>query len=158
MRHLICLAIIALLFSVGSKASACMPPPPMTPEATAAMELEAQKKLWNKSASVFVARSENLRLDVSTLGNRVDLVPLLQLKGPVLRETVTVAHTGMSSCGPLPSLNALNDQAGGLYVVYSDTANPTAASVTNTMHPHFLREPAILEAWQAAYDGASASR
>lgn len=111
-----------------------------------------QRGLWRDAASVFVARSQNVQSNLPQVGNRAELVPLLQLKGPKFDYTVHITHTALSTCGPFPFLNALNDSSGNIFIVFASSEQPSATSVTNTMRPSFVRDPVIIQAWQNEYD------
>lgn len=150
--RLLVLTLAGLLIAARSNATACVPPPPVSSEITAKLGLEAQRDFWRHSTSVFLARSENLQSNSPQIGNRAELIPLLQLKGPTLNRTVPISHTAMSSCGPYPFLNALADEPGSIFIVFSNSEQPAADSVTNTMRPSFLSDPVILQAWKVAYD------
>lgn len=141
-----------LVIVAGSNAFACMPPPIEAPERVEELQLQAQQRLWRGSASVFIARSENVLSNWPQIGMRAELVPLLQLKGDKLKKKIRISHREFSTCGPYPFLNALNQNSGNIFVVFSSDEWPTEYSVTNTMDPSFLTDPVIVQAWKEAYD------
>lgn len=152
--HLPGVSTVIFLIALGSNTNACVAPPTVSPERTAELMLETQRGLWRDASSVFVARSQNVQSNLPRIGNRAELVPLLQLKGPKVDYTVHITHTEMTSCGPSPFLNALNDNSGDIFIVFASSEQPSATSLMNTMEPSFVRDPVIIQAWQNAYDAA----
>ncbi|PLR28214.1 hypothetical protein SGCZBJ_04205 [Caulobacter zeae] len=139
----------------SSQALACRPAP-APPEVQRQRLLDGQASLWDRSESVFVAlvkHRNQIRIEGAggALGRDAMLRPTLQLKGPPLTEAlIGVRHTGVNSCGPTPSLDALDPKGGGMFIVYSSSASPTAATIIGTVSVDKLREPRAMAAWREA--------
>lgn len=135
-------------FGFVSSASACLVPPPASPEVMASRVLTYQTDLWTQSGAVFIARSEQpARVE---FGFRATLVPVLKLKGPEVDTDIVIAHNAWTSCGPSPFLDALNGRSDQYYVVYSSEMTPTSGSITATIPLSDLVDPHALQGWSEA--------
>lgn len=154
-------AITALL--AASDSFACSPPPPPPPTWTAAQvdahrtrqALAEQAGDWENAESVFIARVDELRLEVTTdapLG-WVTLRPALQLKGKYSRSKVSVRRT-QGVCGPQPEFEAFTNGTDGLFLIYSADSRSVGPSTFKIIPVGRLVDPATIDAWRNAYSAA----
>jgi|GEM_PF-3941900 len=146
--------VSAMTLLAASNAIACPPPPPGPPpeagesEASHAARVaafraeqdaqhvawlhERQVRVWDEADSVFVARIERVATaQLEHLGEtpRVTLRPVRSLKGRRYASRFTLRYTEMTSCGPIPSFDALRGAVGDEYVVFVRGGRPRQSSV-----------------------------
>lgn len=162
-------ALAALTFFTN--AAACPPPPPPPPQDlgetdesyaarvvafhTAQEEqhqawLHArQVRLWDESDSVFLARIERVRpTELYSWGDvqRVTLRPVRDaapLKGRRYTNTFRLGFTEATSCGPLPSFEAISGNVGDTYVVFVQGGRPHQRTVQQTIAPANITDERI---------------
>lgn len=149
--------VAAVLLLSSTSAVACVMAPPASPEETAARILKYQTDLWTRSESVFLARVTRhgtVRMEWGS-GLWAELTPVLQLKGARATERTRIQHTGFTSCGPAPFLDALHPTPDDFYIVYSASEAPAPGSIDATLRLPALVEPLAIAAWnEAASRGA----
>lgn len=160
---------------LGANAIACPPPPPGPPQEAgesdeayaqriaafrAAEEaqhqawlLQRQQRVWDEATSVFVARIE--RVGTSNQDNlegspRVTLRPIRQLKGDRYSSRFTLRYTEMTSCGPIPSFDAIRGQVGETFVIFVQGGRPRQRTVQQAIAIANITDPRIRTALDAA--------
>jgi hypothetical protein len=150
---LLAAAAVAASSIIAGAAAACTPPPPASPEEVAARVLRYQEDQWTRAENVYLAhatRQGGSPPESGPLRIWTDLTPVLQLKGRPVTERVRIQQTGMSSCGPLPYLDALMEKPGGYYLVYSTSQTAEPDAIIATVRVRDLVEPKAIAAWRAA--------
>ncbi len=159
---------------MGANAIACPPPPPGPPQEVgesdeayaqriaafrAAEEaqhqawlLARQQRVWDEATSVFVARVE--RVGTSNQDNldgspRVTLRPIRPLKGQRYASRFTLGYTEMTSCGPIPSFDAIRGQVGETFVVFVQGGRPRQSTVQQAIAVANITDPRIRAALEA---------
>jgi hypothetical protein len=168
--------VSAMTLIAANNAIACPPPPPGPPPEAgesetshaarvaawqgeqdaqhAAWVLQLQQRVWDEADSVFVARIERVgAVTLEHLGEtpRVTLRPLRSLKGRRYGSRFTLRYTLMTSCGPIPSFDALRGAVGDEYVVFVRGGRPRQASVQQAIAPANITDERIRAAL-AAHD------
>lgn len=168
--------VSAMTLLAANNAIACPPPPPGPPaeagesEASHAARVAAwqaeqdaqhaawlhdrQVRVWDEADSVFLARIERINtVNLEHLGEtpRVTLRPVRSLKGQRYNSRFTLRYTEMTSCGPIPSFDALQGAVGGEYVIFVQGGRPRQSSVQQAIAIGNITEPRI----QAALAGAT---
>jgi hypothetical protein len=162
------------LLTVGN-AIACPPPPPGPPQEAgesddayaariaafraeeaaqhAAWSLQMQQRVWDEADSVFIARIERVgTVELQHVGDspRVALRPVRSLKGRRYASRFMLRYTEMTSCGPIPSFDALRGHVGDEFVVFVRGGRPRQASVRQAIAPANITEPRVRAALDAA--------
>jgi len=168
-------AITAAAALFGANAIACPPPPPGPPQEAgesdeayaqriaafrAAEEaqhqawlLARQQRVWDEADAVFVARIERVGTShLEYLGEtpRVTLRPIRSLKGRRYASRFTLRYTEMTSCGPLPSFDAIRGAVGDTFVVFVNGGRPRQSTVQQAIAIANITEPRIRDALDAA--------
>jgi len=167
--------IAAAAALLGANAIACPPPPPGPPpeagesaeshaarvaafqaeqEAQHAAWLHArQQRVWDDADSVFVARIERVRsiaLEHLSEAPRVTLRPVRTLKGQRYASRFALTYTEMTSCGPIPSFDAIQGQVGDEFVIFVRGGRPRQATVQQAIAVANITDDRIRAALEAA--------
>jgi hypothetical protein len=73
---------------------------------------EAQRELFDRAGSVFLARLDQID-EVRSV-----LAPVMRLKGEPAAGQLVLSQTTWSTCGPSPAVNGVYGQMGDVFVVY----------------------------------------
>ena len=145
-----CLSAAALA-AAAAPALACSPLADASPEAAAERVRQRQAELWSRSDVVFLSEAsgvERIRLDGGE-GFGATLTPALALKGDLPDAPVAIRHTTVTSCGPIPFLDALSGREGEWFVTYVRRL-PSGLSVDATVPVAALVDEDALRAWRKA--------
>jgi len=168
-------AIVATAVLLGANAIACPPPPPgPPPEAGESAESHAarvaafqaeqdaqhaawlharQQRVWDEADSVFVARIERVRaVEIDNLSEapRVTLRPVRMLKGQRYTSRFALTYTEMTTCGPIPSFDAIQGQVGDEFVIFVRGGRPRQATVQQAIAVANITDERIRAALTAA--------
>lgn len=177
-RTIITALIAAITAFSFATAAACPPPPPPPPQDVgetddayavrvaahqAALEAQHQDwlhqrqvRLWDESDSVFLARIERVQpMELYYWGDaqRVTLRPVRDaapLKGRRYTNTFRLAYQEATSCGPIPSFEAIAGNVGDTYVVFVQGGRPHQRTVQQTIAPANITDERIRALLDAA--------
>lgn len=164
-------ALAALTLFGISAAAACPPPPPPPPQDLGepddayaqrvvafhtaqeqqhqAWLHDRQVRLWDEADSVFLARIERVQpVELYYWGDaqRVTLRAVraaAPLKGRRYTNTFRLAYQEATSCGPIPSFEAIGGNVGDTYVVFVRGGRPHQRTVQQTIAPANITDDRI---------------
>jgi len=150
--------LVAITALTGAYAAACPPPPPGPPQDVgesdeahaarvaafqAAQEAQHQAwlharqvRMWDEANSVIIARIERVRPDrIDYWGDtqRVTLRPVRTIKGRRYSNRFDLRYTDATSCGPMPSFDAIQGQVGETFVIFIQGGRPGQRTVQQTV-------------------------
>lgn len=146
--------LTAVLASVATPVLACEPtyPAPRTsPEVAAERVRNHQAEMWARSDAVFLSEAGAFERIALPGGDGVSatLIPALALKGDLPSERIGIRHSTVTSCGPIPFLDALVGHEGEWFVTYVRRL-PSGLSVDATLPVADLVNEDTLRAWRKA--------
>ncbi len=130
----------------------CEPTRPTPPEVVAERARSHQAEMWARSDAVFLSQAVDFER-ISLPGGRgfsAVLTPSMALKGNLPTQRIGIRHSTATSCGAIPSLDALVGHEGEWFVTYVRVL-PSGLSVDATVPVTDLVEPEALRAWRKAH-------
>lgn len=149
-------ALIGMVYT--SQASACyIPPIPLPPEAVRQMDLDYQTGLWSRSSIIYVAtisrraRSRHAAPGTDVRLDEITIELARTIKGTTPRSRLVLKTTGITSCGPSPSWDAMGGAEGDQFVVFSASPKPTQATILDAIEVNRIIQPDLLDAMSASH-------
>ncbi|MFC5344844.1 hypothetical protein ACETK8_02435 [Brevundimonas staleyi] len=144
-------AILAAVATPGLACEPTYPAPRASPEVAAERVRNHQAEMWARSDAVFLSEAgafERIALPGGQ-GVSATLIPALALKGDLPTERIGIRHSTVTSCGPIPFLDALAGREGDWFVTYVRRL-PSGLSVDDTVPVADLVDEDSLRAWRKA--------
>lgn len=118
-----------------------------------ALIVEYQRRWWNESESVLLARVERTdsarMYDIygASIGSfpRAHLRPVRWLKGAGPSRRFRLTYTGMTSCGPYGGGDAVAGAVGDVFVVFVRSGRPSQRTVIESVALANIRDPQLRE-------------
>ncbi|MGV3579538.1 hypothetical protein [Brevundimonas sp.] len=148
--------LLAAAFTVvATPTLACEPANPVSqasPDLAAERVRNHQAEMWARADAVFLSEASAFERIALPGGNgfSATLSPSLALKGDLPAERIAVRHSTVTSCGPIPFLDALAGREGEWFVTYVRRL-PSGLSVDATVPVQDLVDPEALHAWTKGY-------
>lgn len=119
---------------------------------TLAQRQRYQTGLFDRASRVFLARVDRTEIVADPPAalksmegtQRVVLMPVRWLKGASRGAEISLAYTGLSSCGPMPSFDAMAGSVGDVFVIYLSADAPEQKNVLDAIAVKNLLDPGIL--------------
>ena len=146
-------AVLAAVATPGLACEPSRPAPRLLPEVAAERVRNHQVEMWERSDAVFLSEAsafERIALPGGD-GFSATLIPALALKGDLPTGRIGIRHSTVTSCGPIPFLDALAGREGEWFVTYARRL-PSGLSVDATVPVADLTEPEALRAWRKGFE------
>lgn len=113
-------------------------------------EMGRQAALWDGATAVAVVEVLSARDDVKLVpggtGRGVRVKPVSWLKGGGDAKVIDIAHTGFTSCGPMPWWDAIQGQPGDRYIVFFSGEGRKQADMSGTLAARLVADSRVVSA------------